>query len=253
MPLFPGMDPFLEGQIWEDFHTAYIGVLRMWLVPLLGDTYIATVEQRVYIERHLSSQPFVFRPEVTVISAAPSQSPVKSSRVSEPVLVPLVMPEEVHEPFMTIRTRDANEVVTVIELLSPTNKRGGSDGHREYLSKRQAVLGSRAHLVEIDLLRGGERLPMGAPLPDGDYFVIVSRTVHRPMAQVHHWSLREPMPVLPIPLQVGDNDAMLDLQGAFDEVYLRAGYDRAVDHTQALAPPLAPQDAEWMANLLAGT
>ena len=54
-------------------------------------------------------------------------------------------------------------MVTVIELLSPWNKTPEA-GLAEYLAKRTNVLYSTANLVELDLLRGGERLPTVDPL-----------------------------------------------------------------------------------------
>jgi hypothetical protein len=89
------------------------------------------------------------------------------------------MPERVREAFLTIRERETMEVVTVIEVLSPGNKQAGSDGRREYLRKRRDVLLSATHLVELDLLRGGERLPTIEPLPPGDYYAFVCRRQHR--------------------------------------------------------------------------
>jgi len=142
-------------------------------------------------------------------------------------------------------------VVTVIETLSPGNKRTGGDGRREYLRKREEVLGSDTHLVELDLLRGGQRLPMLVPLPAGDYYAIVSRGYRRPRAEVYAWTLRDPLPVIPVPLAKGEPDVPLDLKSAVDTVYDRARYDLSLDYTQALVPPLSEEDRKWVEERLA--
>jgi hypothetical protein len=96
---------------------------------------------------------------------------------------------------LTIRDRDGNDLICVIELLSPTNKYAGPD-REQYLGKRREFLRSRAHFVEIDLLRGGPRMPP-EELPTCDYCAIVSRVESRPKAGVWPWRLRIPCPQSP--------------------------------------------------------
>ena len=127
------------------------------------------------------------------------------------------------DPYPEGQVWPGGEVVTIIEVLSPANKRANSDGRREYLAKRAMILRSSAHLVEIDLLRGGERLPMAEPLPSVDYDVIVSRAPRRPMADVWPTTLRQPLPTVPIPLAGEDPEVPLDLQAIFHAVHERAG------------------------------
>jgi hypothetical protein len=136
-------------------------------------------------------------------------------------------------------------VVTIVEVLSPTNKRPGGDGRDAYLQKREEVLLSPAHLVELDLLRGGERLPALKPLPPGDYYAFVSRQRDRPMAAVYAWSLRSPLPAIPVPLAGDDRDVIPDLQSVFTDVYDRAGYDYTLDYERAVEPTLSEDDATW--------
>jgi len=207
---FPGMDPFIEGQDWEDFHTGFIAELSAALVPHVRPKYVVRKERRVY----------------------------------------LPMPEERREAFLTLRERETMEVVTVIELLSPANKRHGGDGRREYLSKRESILGSTTHLVELDLLRGGERLPTVEPLPPGDYYAFVCRQ-RRYQAEVYAWTLREPLPAVRIPLAGDDPDVTIDLEEVFTSTYDRAGYDYSLDYTRPIRPPLPERDASWAAGVLA--
>src|SRR5258706_11551157 len=109
------------------------------------------------------------------------------------------MAEEVKEQYLTISKRDTLEVVTVIEVLSPTNKRPSSYDRSMYLAERDEVLLNRTNLVELDLLRGGQRLPAEEDLAHEGYYVIVCRGIQRPRADAFHWSIREPMPTIPIP------------------------------------------------------
>src|SRR5205085_5843516 len=119
--------------------------------------------------------------------------------------------------FLTIRDRDGNDLITVLELLSPTNKYAGPD-REQYLGKRRELLRSRAHFVELDLLRGGPRMPPDE-LPTCDYCAIVSRVEERPSAGVWPWRLRDPIPLLPIPLRAPDADATLDIKAIIDQMY----------------------------------
>lgn len=201
---FPGMDPFLEFQEWEDFHTRWNIVVSDLLAPRVEPRYIVRVERRAYAE--------------------------------------LPMPQHRREVYLVIRLRETMEAVTVLETLSPPNKRGGGDGRREYLEKRLAVLQTPSHLVELDLLRGGLRLPMITPLPPADYYAIVSRRERRPSAAVYAWSLRHPLPTIPVPLKAGDSDVPLDLQAAFNIVYDRARYDLSLDYNSDLQLPPDEQE-----------
>jgi hypothetical protein len=168
----------------------------------------------------------------------------------EPVVLTVPVPVEHREAFLSIRLRETREVIAVIGLLSPANKRPGSDGRREYLGKRDEVLETKPHLVELDLLRGGERLPTVEPLPAGDYFAFICRGNRRPRVEVYAWGLRGPLPTIPVPLVNPDPDATLDLQAIFTSVYDRAGYDYSLDYRAPLDPPLREADNAWASKLL---
>lgn len=150
--------------------------------------------------------------------------------------------------YLTVRYRETREVVTVIEFLSPTNK--SPDGRNEYLRKREEVLQSPAHLVELDLLRGGERLPTVELLPPGDYYAFVSRVPHRPKAAVYAWPLSHPLPAIPVPLAGENPDVWLNLQLAFTTVYERAAYAYSLDYRQPVQPPLNETDAAWVRQVV---
>ncbi len=254
---FPGMDPFIESQEWEDFHTTFNTVIREWLSPRVEPDYLVRVERRVYVEHPADDTVTSRIADVAVVKAADHDSDeaglqpeAATATAVAPVECELPMPQERRETYLVIREQATRAVITVIETLSPANKRLGGDGRREYLRKREEVLQSRSHLVELDLLRGGERMPTVDPLPPADYYAIVSRAERRPRAQVYAWTLRQPLPDLPIPLKKGDPDVIVPLQSIFTTVYDRARYHLSLDYTQPLDPPLAAADAEWLAELL---
>jgi len=258
---FPGIDPFIEGQLWDDFHHAFIEGIREALMPKVRPKYLVTVERRVYLERtvtdHQPPSATPIRPDVTI--AKERESVGTAIAVAEKVgvevmaktfTIPLPIPERVEEPFITIRDRESREIVTVIEVLSPANKRANSDGRREYLQKREAILLSGTHLVELDLLRGGERMPTKEPLPAADYYALIAEVRRRPYALGFAWTIREPLPTIPIPLKEGDPEVMLDLQGIFTTVYDRAGYDYMLDYGREVEPPLSEEDKAWVRQVL---
>lgn len=250
---FPGMDPFLESQEWEDFHTTFNTVLRERLGPSLEPDYLVRVERRVYLESVGGEPESMRRADIAVVTVdagpgnAGSAVGVCSSQVAGMTAeCELPMPIERQETYLVIRDRETMRVVTVIELLSPANKRSKGDGRHEYMMKRQEILSSPTHLVELDLLRGGMRLPVVGTLPQGDYYAIISRTNRRPKCEVYAWTLNDKLPVIPIPLKLGDADASVPLQEVFDIVYQRARYDLSVKYTAPLDPPLTPDQLQWV-------
>ena len=137
----------------------------------------------------------------------------------------------------------------MIELLSPTNKTPG-DGWSEYLVKRSNIFATFAHLVEIDLLRCGQRLPTREPLTAADFYAFVCRRQRLSQVEVYGWTLRDRLPVIPIPLAGDDPDVPLDLQAAFTTTYDRAGYDYALDYHSPVEPPLEASLAEWVRSVV---
>lgn len=252
---FPGMDPFLEATMWKDFHHELISEVRNQLVPLLRPKFVPRVELRVFIER-AEPPPKSIEPDVYVTAeqAAVRQSGSRSqsaAAVAEPYIVQLPDYEEVEEAYIAIYDAEQREVLTVIEVLSPGNKRPGSAGRRSYLEKREAILKSWVNLVELDLLRGGERMPTESALPPADYFALVRRAHIRSQGEVYAWRLRDALPPVPIPLTREDPDVVVDLAAGFAALYDRAGYDRAVRYDRPVEPPLSAADAEWVATVLA--
>jgi hypothetical protein len=168
--------------------------------------------------------------------------------IQAPARAQLPVPiDEERQSFIEIRDRETREVVTVVELLSPSNKRSGPD-REQYLAKRLRLLRSWVNLVEIDLLRGGPRLPV-IDLPPCDYYALVSRYPERPDAGLWPIRLREPLPVIPIPLRGPHPDARLDLQLMLHRLYDAAGYEDYI-YTVEPDPALSAEDAAWARSLL---
>ena len=151
--------------------------------------------------------------------------------------------------FVEIRDRRSRELVTVIEVLSPSNKQSGSP-RDQYLAKRQELLDSKASLVEIDLLRGGKPMPLD-DLPDRAYVysVLVSRVEDRPKAGFWSIGLHDRLPIIPVPLRAPANDARLDLQEALNHVYDVSGYEDYI-YSGVPDPPLDGKDQDWAENLI---
>ena len=143
--------------------------------------------------------------------------------------------------------RPDRKLITVLELLSPTNKNGR--GHDEYRNKRHALLQRKVHLVELDLLVGGTRPPLAAPLPDGDYYLYLSRVENRPNCEVSAWAVREPLPTIPVPLKAPDLDVHVDLARVFQTTYQRGRYRQALAYGKKPLAPLSKQDTKWATTL----
>jgi hypothetical protein len=252
---FPGMDPWLEAPaLWPDLHTHLISIIAGHLNPQLRPRYVCRVELRVYaIPPEDPGQQSLTVPDVAVVR--PRRAPKKAVMTralepSPPTAVLLVGDEvELREARLEIRSLVDDRVVCALELLSPTNKTSGSRGRDEYLAKRATCLRSDAHLLEIDLLRAGLRVPTVDRLPRADYMAHLSRVELRPRGEVWAWSVRDPAPVIPVPL-LGEETAALDLGWALRTAYDRASYDLSVDYSRPPVPPLSAADARWAAKLI---
>jgi hypothetical protein len=212
---FPGMNPFLEQEdVWHDFHERFCPLVAELLTLQVRPHYIVKIDEHIYIhELPPESRKFLGR-SVDLVSVS----------------------------FVKICDRVRRQLVTVIELLSPSNKKPGPD-REQYIAKRLQVLTSPVHFVEIDLLRGGPRLPL-SDLAVCDYYALVSRGEKRPDAGSWPLGMRDPLPTIPIPLQTPHADAQLDLQQVLHRIYDAAGYEDYIYQGQP-QPPLSAEEAAW--------
>ena len=253
---FPGMDPYLESpSLWPDTHNRLANICAEQLAPLLAPKYIAELNTQIVIDR-VWDEPAERKAALPDVAVTSSSGQMASSSASTSKLAPpsirlrVPMPMPVRLVSVYIRLREGEQLVTVMEMLSPVNKRPG-EGRQAYLDKRAALLESSVHLVEIDLLRQWARMPLEGTLPPADYLVVVSNAAERPVCDVWPIGLRQPLPVLPIPLLRPDPDIPLELGQALRTAYARARYDLRIDYTQPPSPPLFPEDAVWAMALLA--
>jgi Protein of unknown function (DUF4058) len=233
---FPGMNPYLENpQIWAEIHPWLIVQLARSLNPVLKPTYRAAVEQRVYTDFIL-----VGIPDVSVFQRSEEKPKPLTSNSSgtqtlhKPLKVTIPMPEEIKENYLEIRQVGSDRVITVIEVLSPKNKRVG-EGLDQYNAKRRKVLESQSHLVEIDLLRSGNPLPISGGI-SSDYRILLSRAYSRPEAELYAFDLQEPVPLFPLPLQIGDQEPIVNLHQELQEIYESASLDLVMDYAK---PPVS--------------
>jgi uncharacterized protein DUF4058 len=245
---FPGMDPYLEGPSWPDFHATFIVCWRKALNRILPQGYRARIDERInLIESGREPRP-PRRPDVAVVHGRKiKRRPSRTTRepgvaLLEPVTITLPQYEEARETRVEIVGRPGNTLVTVLELLSPYNKDPG-EGQGQYLLKRDEVLRQSINLVELDLLLGGNRLPFSEPLPLGDYYAMIARANQRPKCDVYAWPLFDPLPTIPIPLRNGDPDVRLELSEVFDAALDEGEYQDDLNYR--LAPPSSiPREAK---------
>ncbi len=253
---FPGMDPYLENPAWwPDVHHSLITYIRDALQTTLRPRYRVRVEERLYL---LPSTHSIY-PDVTIArwprTVRETPTPTLTQTVSAPVVEPVVvtrLSDEVREGFIEIVQTESGEVVTVIEVLSPANKTLG-EGRRQYLLKREEILGSRTNLVEIDLLSQGMRVLSDvydwSQRLQGRYLICVSRATNRIQYEMYPINLPDRLPCFRIPLREPDPDVPLDLQAVFDRCYDNGAYADLVDYTKEPHAALSAEEQAWMKQL----
>ncbi len=246
---FPGMDPYLERSTWMNLHGQLCSEIARQLGPKLRPRYMARFTERFFTEITVAAgttKPSEF-PDIAVVESRPLSQPNRAGGLgvaTVPVRIPTEIPESIIHFSVEIRDRLERRLVTSIEILSPTNKRG--EGRDEYLAKRRRILHSRSHLIEIDFLRSGRRIPRTWPLPPAPYYVYVGRFEIQPETDVWPILLDQPLPTIPVPLLPGDADVFLDLQLALTTVYDLSDYNLEIDYTQSPGGPLSAEQAAWV-------
>ena len=252
---FPGMDPYIETpELWSDFHSDLASEIRAHLNRRIQPYYFARLTPYVTYEVVEVGQVHGVRPDVGVwqLQSLPGEGQASAATIAPaPVesLVTLEIPLRLHR--VEIRATASQQLVTVVEILSPVNKRPSHDAYLAYQRKRRDILRSEVHLLEIDLLRGGERPPVARPVPAAPYYVVLSRANRRPTVEVWPIQLADRLPVLPVPLLEPDPDVPLGLGAAVASVYERGAYASQIDYQQSPPPPaLSQSEADWLRTLL---
>lgn len=259
------MDPFLElSSNWGDFAPKFLGEISIQLLDKLLPEYDVRMEEYVLVMREEERLHRV-RPDM-MVKTSPQWQPDKwedGSTIATATATPTAVIEAVStevaypdlEPegqrHLKIIHAPDDRVVAVMELLSPTNKAPGDEAFDAYLRKRNELIDARVHFIELDLLRGGKRLPMKGELPPADYYAYIGRAERRPHCEVIGWFVQAKMPTIPIPLLPEDGEAELDLTAAFRTAYERSYFDRRVRYTAALQPPPDAALKRWIDDCLA--
>ena len=247
---FPGMNPYLEQEVvWHDFHDSFLPQIRDALNAQVGDQYIIKIDEHIYIHDLSAEQrAFLGRGDITVAGLAPrNHSSAGVGVIEAPTQVELPMQDVERQSFLEIRDRRSRQVITVLEVLSPSNKNTGPD-RDQYINKRYQLMRSGVNLVELDLLRGGPRMPF-VNLPPCDYYAMVFRTERWPLADLWPIGLRQPLPIIPVPLRAPDPALRLELQPILHRIYDAAGYAKFI-YDEEPTPPLSPEDIEWARTLI---
>ena len=253
---FPGMDPFLESaDSSPEVHSRLIVALADDLAPALMPDYYVAIEKRTYLSTPDDTL-LIGVPDAVVMGQPTPSLPVTPApnvatlaKNNQPQTVVLPLAEEVQERYLEIRETQTDKVITLVEVLSPKNKRPG-EGREAYLRKRQRVLTSATHLVEIDLLRQGMPMPVQGNVRPSAYRILVSNRQQRPQAALYAFNLPDLIPAFHLPLRSQKPEPIVDLKPLLDGIYDRAGYPLRLALTADALPTLSPEDKAWVTTLL---
>jgi hypothetical protein len=245
------MDPYLEHPaLWPDVHNRLIAALADDLSERVAPRYYVGLERRTYLLK-ADDLVFVGRPHLAVAPASDASvltlQPATTSTLVLEVDVP--MQDEVSENFLEIHEVKTGKVITIVELLSPVNKLH-KQGREEYERKRGYVFRSWTSLVEIDLLRAGEPMPVIGAQVKSPYRLLVSRGTQRPRAALIAFTLRQPIPSFTLPLLPDDAEPEVTLNRILHDLYRRARFDLRLDYTPSPIPPLSEADTVWAQELM---
>jgi hypothetical protein len=242
---FPGMNPWLEGYLWPDLHQTLAHKVRQLLVPQLQPKYFASLQTTVYLDYAPEQEIGILYPDIEVRHKRAEEPPADYGSSISPVTVTAPFPKvEWRLPSIEIRDREHQQMVAIIEILSPINKK--APGLDQYREKRLKLHQAGVHLLEIDLLRRGKRLSTQTLVEQADYLVSLTRA-QQDMTQYWTFQLQEKMPVVPVPLLREDEDVVLHLQTAFDQAFEEAGYTYSIDYKKVPPPPaFTPEQERWI-------
>ncbi|MFN0020979.1 MAG: DUF4058 family protein [Pirellulaceae bacterium] len=261
---FPGMDPYLEHPaIFPGFHDRFIAYFSEAIQAALPAPYFADIGDRLWVE---ISDRFI-GPDVNILQSedeprdAPAETGGGLAIAVEAATRPLVIhvPHDEHrEPFVQIFSQVGGErLVTTVEVLSLANKTPGAHGHDLYRRKQQEIIYGQVHLVEIDLLRGGQHAT-AVPLErlrkkagKYDYHICTHRFDNLEDFFVYPVLLTEALPAISVPLLPGDGDVTINLQSIFYRCYETGPYARRIRYGESVIdPPLSAELSTWTAEIL---
>jgi hypothetical protein len=241
------MDPYLEGYLWPDFHHDFASQIRRELAPILQPRYVARIVVAILLDTTPDSEIGIIYPDVEVLTKkikepAPMLSTIQKKTLAAPLTIPIT---EFEARIATVEVHDTedNDLVTSIEILSPVNKR--EPNLSQYRQKRIKLRQAGVHLIEIDLIRRGQRPFQHPRIPNVPYLITLTRAL---ISRADLWplTLQQALPTIPVPLRAPDPDVPLDLAQVFSAVYEAAFYHLSIDYNQEPPPPqLPPDDLQW--------
>lgn len=246
------MDPFLEGYLWPDLHATLANKIRQTLAPLLRPKYAVRLEVSVVEDKAPEEEIGVMYPDVGVSRDTKSsrQHPNTSFGTATPasLTVPISSPVSVKLIAVHILDRVGNQLVTCIEILSPVNKHEPASS--TYQLKRQRMIETGVHLIELDFLRRGKRAIKHPQVQSTAYMVALTRSGSG-KTDVWTLSINQALPKIPVPLLPPDEDVILDLQTLFTTCYDEAGYDLSINYRESPPPPeLSENERQYLQQLL---
>ncbi len=251
---FPGMNPYLEHpELFPGLHHLLISEIARFLSPQLRPKYRVAVEVRTY-ETSDEDSLQVGIADVTIRSRQTlKDSTVTNVAVAEPTVEPvkvrIPIPLTIKEGYLEVREVGTEALITTIEILSPSNKRSGK-GRQKYLKKRETILETRTNLVEIDLLRKGQPMPIVENKIQSNYRILIYRGDTRPIADLYAFNLQNVIPSFSLPLRSDDREPVINLQELLNQVYEIYDYDLVVDFSQEAVPALNEEEKVWVDGVL---
>ena len=254
---FPGMNPYLESaRLWPGVHNLIIAEMHHYLRRRVPFRYFVIMEERAGIGIHPPPEPAYryIKPDLgtTDVGGRPGLAAAAVARPEtdgDAVAVLVPFRETVSEWYITISDRNSDELVTILEVLSPSNKRSG-EGRIQYEDKRNSIFESSTHLVEVDLVRQGQPMPAQGYDGDAPYRHLVSRGPTRPAAALYPFGLQSPIPDVAVPLLAGDAEPKIPLNELLHNLYRDDYYANYVDYGADPEGSLSDDDRAWLDRML---
>ena len=250
------MDPWLEGFLWADLHHELASSIRKQLAPQVKPKYVVRIDTYTYQDVLPEEEVGIFYPDLEILKKPPQSNDLLSEpeaaygMVTPPTLTfPTRLTVEARVPVVEIRDKGNNQLITAIEILSPVNKR--NPGIVQYREKREMLYVGGVHLLEIDLLRKGQRPSVYHALPKWAHYFVMLVRADQTKTQVWALTVRDKLPTLPVPLKSPDPDIRLDLGKALDDAVSMGDYGGSINYREE--PPLpafSEEDREWLQGVL---
>lgn len=247
---FPGMNPYLEGHLWSDVHHEMASAIRQLIAPQVSPKYITRIEVYTVQDTAAEEEIGIMYPDVGLLLKQ-RQSNFQQKEHEIGIMTPATTTIsttrsllEIKIPIIEIRDVQDKELVTAIEILSPVNKRGV--GLRQYRAKREQLVNSAVHYLEIDLLRRGKR-PLAHPLVPTSHYLISLVRANFDKTELWAINIQDKLPTVPVPLKAPDRDIPLNLEKALSLCFERGLYHLEIDYSSAPPPPVfSADDLKWM-------